>query len=68
MKRIYHVVVETTANEDYESELETRYELETAADKASNSRPDVLIKIGDLYVRAGDIKTMRIDREMEVEQ
>jgi hypothetical protein len=68
MKRIYHVVVVTTANEDYESTVETRYELETAADKASNSRPDVLIQIGDLYVRAGDIKTMRIDREMEVEQ
>ena len=62
MKTIYHVVVETTANEEYESELET------AAEKASISRPDVFIRIGDLYVRAGDIKTMRIDREMEVEQ
>ena len=67
MKTIYHVVVETVNNEDYESTIETRYELEKAADKASNSRPDVLIQIGDLYVRAGDIKTMRIDREMEVE-
>lgn len=68
MKRIYHVVVETTANEEYESELETRFELEVASEKASLARPDIFIKIGDLYVRAGDIKTMRIDREMEVEQ
>lgn len=68
MKTIYHVVVETTANEEYESELETRYELELASERASLARPDNFIKIGDLYVRAGDIKTMRIDREMEVEQ
>lgn len=68
MKTIYHVVVETTANEEYESELETRFELEVASEKASLARPDIFIKIGDLYVRAGDIKTMRIDREMEVEQ
>ena len=68
MKTIYHVVVETTTNEEYESELETRYELELASERASLARPDNFIKIGDLYVRAGDIKTMRIDREMEVEQ
>lgn len=68
MKTIYHVVVETTANENYESTIDTRFELETAAEKASNARPDVFIRIGDLYVRAGDIKTMCIDREMEVEQ
>lgn len=68
MKTIYHVVVETVNNEDYESELETRYELEKAAATASDARPDAFIQIGDLYVRAGDIKTMRIDREMEVEQ
>lgn len=68
MKTIYHVVVETTANENYESTIDTRFELETAAEKASDARPDVFIRIGDLYVRAGDIKTMCIDREMEVEQ
>lgn len=67
MKTIYHVVVETANNLEYESELETRYELELASERASLARPDNFIKIGDLYVRAGDIKTMRIDREMEVE-
>ena len=68
MKTIYHVVVETTANEEYESELETRYELELASERADVARPDNFSKSGDLCGRAGDIKTMRIDREMEVEQ
>lgn len=68
MKKIYHVVVETVNNEDYESTVDSSYALEKAADKASTAQPDVFIQIGDLYVRAGDIKTMRIDREMEVEQ
>ena len=64
----YHVIVETINNEEFESTVQSRYELESASNKASVVRPDIFIQIGDLYVRAGDIKTMRIDREMEVEQ
>lgn len=67
MKKNFHVLVETVNNEEYESTVETRYELELAAEKASIAQPDVFIQIGDLYVRAGDIKTMRIDKELEVE-
>ena len=64
----YHVIVETINNEEFESTVQSRYELESASKKASVVRPDIFVQIGDLYVRAGDIKTMRIDREMEVEQ
>lgn len=61
----YKAIIETTNGGQYESAIETRYELEKASEEASVARPDAFVRIGDLYLRAGDIKTMRLEEGTE---
>lgn len=61
----YKVTIETNEREKYETSIETKYELEQAIEHLNSVRPDTFVRIGDIALRAGDIKTAGITGTIE---
>lgn len=64
MEKIYQVKVWTT-NGDYTTLLESKYELTTFASTLTEAKPDTVVRIGDLIIRAGDFLAAIADPEEE---
>lgn len=66
MRKIYQAQVWTT-NGTYNTDLESKYELTTFGDKITEAKPDAIVRIGDLIIRAGDFVAASITEEKEAE-
>lgn len=64
MKQIYRAKVWTT-DTDYITDVESKYDLTTFGDKITEAKPDAVVRIGDLIIRAGDFKAAAIVEEVE---
>lgn len=66
MRKIYQAQVWTT-NGTYNTDLESKYELSTFASIITETKPDSVVRIGDLIIRAGDFVSASITEEKEAE-
>lgn len=67
MKKIYHVKV-WTVDGDYSTTIDNKYVLTTLADDLTKVRPDAVVRLGDLILRAGDFKAASVIKETKEEE
>ena len=63
---MYHVFIYTTEGKEFETLVDSKYAVSSAAERIAEMKPEAMVMVGESFaIRAGEIRALVVDGEVE---